>query len=1054
MSPLLGSSGGSSEYAFRGTLDDWPVAFDADIAAQDLTNANPGDTVTASLTVLGINYRARITVDHPNTTVSVNGGTPVVARPSDPEVFVRDNDSISVIYEIPRININSFSTLYGIPIEIGKRSASWFIGTRAIDETPDSFSFTNLVDQDLDVPNTLSNIVTISGLENGFSFNVQVVGTEYLKNGVTFTGITTIANGDSLQISATTSPTFNTTNSYTITVGTFSTIWSITTRNADNAVDPFTFVDITNANQLGVAYTTNRITVAGIDSGPTIDPPNPAIDITAVSVGINASAVPFNGAYEIRKSNGDFRYIDPLAPISGRYFQNNIIGTYSTTNYAYLNDTIEVRIQAPTTYSSTNNLILDINGTTDTFSVSTRPAPIDSVPDPFTFTPKSGQNRGSNIFSDSITLSGMNPGDNGSASITAATAGIDPRFQVVRGGTVVKSYTAAEPFNVQNGDEITLRMTTLNPPGGNGAGTYTMNFAVSGIETPDTPGSDTGFDTNPNTVGASWSVETIARTCPITINYNGGGTSFTDVTLATRNTDYTQIFTANSFEPDCGMIATLSATGTGTNYNFTGLGNPIVPITPTKTLNNLTPGVPIQITVRSGPNFLDVVTASVEISNAQIGNPATPDNSLTSDTWIITNEGDTTDATLTLSASPTTGEVNSGVTLSWNSTNLRTTNPFRSASWTAGPLVNNGTANVTLPAAVPIPNPPGEITYTLSFFANPTAANYTSLPLDGTERYVQASATVVVTDDLSAVFTPNNFTNVTQTITLVGGPTRVASNELTVSDITAGIAGTTNEPNTRSSLNGGVFSVNTKSITNGDTISIDILNNTQYLNGTVPATSTGSITFSNGNGTKTFTVTAAQCVSLVSPGTVFPTTGAPNTITYRETIDEVDWGSGKAAGYLYIKPTPLSGTFGDYWRGLPATPPLTPSFDPDTAVEPLTPVTWQEIIDTIFQLWNQEFWRPSTDTINTPAGYFRNPRLDEFESALLSLGSRLVAVRSGGGAITSIAELKDDFINSTSGARPASEVALPRTVNSLIPPGNSQFGNVFNSCNVLLPLTP
>ena len=1054
MSPLLGSSGGSSEYAFRGTLDDWPVAFDADIAAQDLTNANPGDTVTASLTVLGINYKARITVDHPNTTVSVNGGTPVVARPSDPEVFVRDNDSISVIYEIPRININSFSTLYGIPIEIGKRSASWFIGTRAIDDTPDSFSFTNLVDQDLNVPNTLSNTVTISGLENGFSFDVQVVGTEYLKNGVTFTGITTIANGDDLQISATTSPTFNTTQSYTVTVGTFSTIWSITTRNADNAVDPFTFVDITDANQLGVAYTTNRITVTGIDSGPTIDPPNPAIDITAVSVGINASAVPFNAAYEIRKSNGDLRYIDPLAPISGRYFQNNIIGTYSTTNYAYLNDTIEVRIQAPTSYSSTNDLILDINGTTDTFSVSTRPAPIDSVPDPFTFAAKTDQDRGSNIFSDPITLSGMNPGDNGSASITDAAAGIDPRFQVVRGGSIAKSYTAAEPFNVQNGDEITLRMTTPNPPGGNGAGTYTMNFAVSGIETPDTPGSDTGFDTNSSTVGASWSVETTPRTCPIDINYNGGGTSFTDVTLATRNTDYTQIFTADSFEPDCGMIATLSATGTGTNYNFTGLGNPIVPITPTKTLNNLTPGVPIEITVRSGPNFLDVVTASVEISNAQIGNPATPDNSLTSDTWIITNEGDTTDATLTLSASPTTGEVNSGVTLSWNSTNLRTTNPFRSASWTAGPLANNGSANVTLPAAVPLPNPPGEITYTLSFFANPTAANYTSLPLDGTERYVQATATVAVTDDLSAVFSPTDFTNVVETITLAGGPTRVASNALTVSDITASITGTVNEPNTRSSLNGGTFSNTAKALSNGNTISIDILNNGNYLDaGGNAATSTGSITFNNGNGTKTFTVTAAQCVSLVSPGTLFPSNTDPNRISYRETIDPVNWGSGSASGYLYIKPTTDAGTFGDYWPTIPGNPAETPSFSA-LGVTPLVPVSWADIINAIFALHNQEFWRVSTDTTTTDAGYFRNPTLPEFEAYLQNLGLLLVQARVAGAPIQTIQELTDRVITNDAGPRPANQVATVRTLNALIPPGDPQTGQVHNSCNIVLPVTP
>jgi len=1047
MSPLLGSSGGSSEYAFRGTLDDWPVAFDADITAQNLTDANPGDTVTASLTVAGINYKARITVDHPNTTVSVNGNTPVVAGPSDPEVFVRDNDSISVIFEIPRINVNSFSTLYGIPIDIGKRSAAWIIGTRAIDDTPDAFSFTNLVDQDLDVPNTLSNIVTISGLESGFVFNVQVLGTDYLKNGVSFTGITTIANNDTLQISATTSPTFNTTETYTITVGTFNTTWSITTRNVDNAVDPFTFIDIIDANQLGIAYTSNRITVTGIDSGPLLDPPNPAIDATAVPVAINFEAVSFNGGYEIRKSDGSLRYLDPIDPGNPNYFQNNVIGgPISNTNYAYLNDTIEVRIDAPTSYSSKNDLILDINSTLDTFSVSTRPTPIDSIPDIFTFIAKSGQNRGFNVFSDPITLSGMNPGDNGSALITSASPLIDPRFQVSRGGVIVKSYTAPEPFLfVQNGDEITLRMTTPNPQGGNGEGTYFINFAVEGIETPDSAG-NTGFDTITDIIGASWNVSTIARTCPITIDYNGGGTSFTDVTLATRNVDYKQIITPDSFEIDCEMRATLSATGTGTNYNFTGRGNPIVPITPVKTLSNLVPGEQIEITVRSGPNFLDVVTASVTISNAQIDNPATPDNTLVSDTWSITNAGNTANTELTLTASPTTGEVNTNVTLTWNSINLRPTNPFRDANWTLSPLPNNGTDNVTLPANVPIPNPPGEVTFTLSFWANPDALNYDSLPLDGTERFIQDTATVSVTDDLTATFTPNDFGDLVRPIVLIGGPTRVESEEIIASGITADITVSPNEANTRTNVGGAGYSnIGNKTVSNNTTISMDILNNNNYLDASGQRqTNTGSITFSDGNGTKTFTVIAEVCDSPVSGAILFPSDTDPNRISYRQTVNPVDWGNGTSPNYLFEKPIPVSGSFGQYWVTRPGNPAVIPSFDGTN------PTPWTDIIDAAFQIYNQEFWRVSTDTITTLAGYYRNPTLPEFEDILQSFGFTMASAQAAGTPITSITELIDATINGDAGARPTNLTATVRSLNSLIPPGGIQTGRVHNSCNIAI----
>lgn len=1070
MSPLLGSAGGSSEYAFRGTLDDWPVAFASSLAAQDITGADPGTTRTATLTVTGINYKARVTVEYPNTTVSINGGSPVLATELEPPVFVRDNDIITINFQIPLIGVSSFNTLHGITVKIGKRTGFWTVRTRAIDATPNSFSFTNQSDLEL---NTLvtSNEIIVGGLEPNFNFDLSVTsGVDYYKNGVLSTA-STIANGDTLYLETISPSTFSTLRTYTVNIGGISALgitggisssWTITTRSGDSIPDAFTFTDILEANQLNAEYTSNPITISGIDAGPLGDDPyDPFADVTAIPVSGSGPT----SLFEIRKSDDTLRYPNPNPLTPTEYYQSwsitNPESGRPTTTFAYLGDKITLRVNSSPFYSTTasGGLVLGyfpgVAG--DTWSITTRPTPINTIPNTFSFTGLSLQNRGTDIFSNTITLSGMTSGDFGSATIASSTAGINPRFQVVRGGTIVKSYTAAEPFNVQNGDEITLRMTTPNPPGGDGAGTYTMNFEVSGTNTQTDDVDRDGFSTISGSTSANWTVETKARTCPINISYNGGGTSFTDVNLATLNTEYKQTFTPSSFESDCNMDATLSATGTGTNYNFTGVGNPIVGITSTKTLNSITPGVPIEITVRSGPDFLNVVTASVSIGNTGVGNPATPDNFLTSDTWTITNQGDDTPAEiLTFTRDPAAAEVNSSVTLAWTTAGVIS---FRSASWTTATLALNGSSTATLPSTVP---PSGTVTYTISFYANPFASNYDTITnSDVGGKYIIGQVTVTVNEDLSAIFTPTNFTDITADAEIIGGPARVASDEITVTGITAAITATNDQATTTSKLGGvATYTSGTKTLLSDDSISIQIPNNSTYLGpGGNQATSTGSITFSNGNGTKTFTVTANLCESLNSAATVFPSGGGSNTISYRQKVSNVNWGNGSGSGYLYIKPTPLTGTFGDYILSLPAFAGLTvPSFDP-LGTTPLTPVSWADAISAAFQLWNQEFWVESTDT-GTPTllGYFRNPTLNELTNTtngiFRNFGEYLITSRSAGTPILNITELKDAYIRSNSGERPLALRAVSRSLNSLNPPGSAQTGNVFDSCNNPIPLTP
>ena len=57
--PLLGSYGGSSEYAYRGTLDDFPN----DFSFTNLTNLNPGGVyVSDPVTITGINNKSIVII--------------------------------------------------------------------------------------------------------------------------------------------------------------------------------------------------------------------------------------------------------------------------------------------------------------------------------------------------------------------------------------------------------------------------------------------------------------------------------------------------------------------------------------------------------------------------------------------------------------------------------------------------------------------------------------------------------------------------------------------------------------------------------------------------------------------------------------------------------------------------------------------------------------------------------------------------------------------------------------------------------------------------------
>lgn len=193
------------------------------------------------------------------------------------------------------------------------------------------------------------------------------------------------------------------------------------TQTTDDTPDQFTLNNVTNAS-LSTTITSNTITVSGIN-----------VPITA----------------SVSGSSATFRV-------------NN--GSYTTANKTVNNgDTINVRMVSAGTYSTARSTTLNLNGVTDTWTVTTRAA--NTTPDPFSFTNLTNVSPSQQHISNQITVSGIEAG------ITASISGGGGQFSVNGGAFSSTSRT------VNNGDVIDLRMTSS----ANYSTTVTTTLNLNGV---------------------------------------------------------------------------------------------------------------------------------------------------------------------------------------------------------------------------------------------------------------------------------------------------------------------------------------------------------------------------------------------------------------------------------------------------------------------------------------------------------------------------------------------------------------------------------------------
>lgn len=495
--PLLSSIGGGSAYAYRGNYDDWPDPF----SFEDKTNLFPGTLATTSATITGINYKSVVKGTN-NILISIDGG-PFISSPQ----LIRNGQTVTLRYQTENSQSDSdFNKSFSTLISIGKRTASWLVTTKIKDNTPTAFTFNPVTQASL---STIfeSNIVSIGNLENDyptFAFissgtaTFSINGGSYLREGF-------VRNGDTVRLRQTSSPTYNTPVRSEITVGDYTTPFIITTREVDQSPDPFSFNSVSNAN-INIEQTSNTIAISGVDS----DVPLTASISSPGTIRVNSSP-------------------------------NFVSGPINVFN----GDTVTVRIPASAIveYSKTYTATLNVQGVLGSFQVTTRPRPILTIPNPFSFTTISNSTFRTQTESNIITLSGMTEGDFGTATISGTGGdGTAAQFKVIRSSTVVRDYSSAS-FQVRNGDQIQLRMVS-----GGESSTVQATFTVSGTDT------TTNLSGVPGSRSATWTVTSRTLTCLASSFVS----SFTDVSTDIPNETKSTFFTISGLSDGCDNIVTTS----------------------------------------------------------------------------------------------------------------------------------------------------------------------------------------------------------------------------------------------------------------------------------------------------------------------------------------------------------------------------------------------------------------------------------------------------------------------------------------------------------------
>ena len=353
------TSGGLLDSTFgAGVVDDDPYADAFTIASK---TAPPGSSTVVSDPIVATGFNVPTLADFTtalgtNAGISVGCGSDFVTTPN----MLQPGWSLCVRLAAPTTPGATNTTT----VTIGGRQATYSVTASgaAADITPDPFTFTNQANLE---PGTVATSapVTIQGIQ-GFA-PVAISGGTYSIGcqGPYISSNSLITIGQTVCLRVTAPANYDASTSATLAINGVTGRFTATTRSVATTPNAFTFLDQTNV-AAGANVVSNGVYILGIEA------PVP-ISITG-------------GTYSI-----------------------GCQGPYVSTNGTVTNgQSVCLLVQSPANYGSSTTAILDVNGVTGSFTVST--APPDTTPDAFSFTSRSDLAQGAVAQSTAITISGTN----------------------------------------------------------------------------------------------------------------------------------------------------------------------------------------------------------------------------------------------------------------------------------------------------------------------------------------------------------------------------------------------------------------------------------------------------------------------------------------------------------------------------------------------------------------------------------------------------------------------------------------------------------------------
>lgn len=385
-------------------VDTTPAAF----SFAGLSNVDLGVWITSPVVVVtGINAPTPISVTGGE--YSINGA----AFTSAPGM-VNNAQSVRV-----RVTSSSqHSTASTVSLNVGGVSGSFTAVTAAPDTEPLAFTFLANVSA---LPNTVvvSESKVVAGINTATS--ISVVGGEYSIAGGAFTSVAgSITKGQSVRVRLTTGPEYQTSQSVTLTVGSYSTRFDVTTAVADRVPTPFSFDPISGV-LVNTAVTSSTRTVNGINA------PTP-ISIEGGEYSISGAA--FTSA--------------PGTVLNGQG--------------------IRVRVISSSAFVSTKRAVVTIGGVSGNFDVTT--VAEDPVPDAFAFTEATNVTLDTWVSSSSAGIWGIN---------TAAPVSVENGEYSIAGA----AFTSV-PGTITKGQSIRVRVRSSNQP----LTTATATLNIGGFQVP------------------------------------------------------------------------------------------------------------------------------------------------------------------------------------------------------------------------------------------------------------------------------------------------------------------------------------------------------------------------------------------------------------------------------------------------------------------------------------------------------------------------------------------------------------------------------------------